>query len=146
MKMKRVIVAISISVLGLGFVTCVQSAMPDKESRESRGLEKSIRESTSSNPAADAAITTAVQAKLSSANAGDVTAIEVKTEGETVYLTGTVDSAEQKLQAGDLVRQVDGVARVVNRLRIRDTSQPETSGSSRTESQVPSESGRKSAE
>ena len=51
MKMMRVIVAISISVLVLGFVTFVQSAMPQKESRGSRGVEKQIRESTSSNPA-----------------------------------------------------------------------------------------------
>ena len=145
MKMMRVIVAISISVLVLGFVTFVQSAMPEKESRGSRGVEKQIRESTSSNPAADAAITTAVQAKLSSANAGDVTAIEVTTEGETVYLTGTVDSAEQKRRADELVLQVYGVARVVNRLRIQGESQPETTGSSGTESQVPTDSGRRSA-
>lgn len=138
--MKRLVVAIAIPLIGLCLVTSAPSASPDKESR-SRGIDKETREGTSpqADPAADAAITSAVKAKLSSARGGDLAAIEVNTEGGTVYLTGTVESAEQKLQTADLVRQVDGVARVVNRLRTRDESGHGMSGFG-VESQVPTES------
>jgi hyperosmotically inducible periplasmic protein len=66
----------------------------------------------------DAAITASVKAKLVADRATSLTRVDVDTSGGTVYLNGAVDSAEQKLQAGQIARQAPGVKGVVNNLQV----------------------------
>ncbi len=118
--MKKVIITIAISLIEVCLITSARSGSPDKEYKDTRTQEQIT---------ADSAITTAVIAKLLShrdidLRAIDLRAIEVSTEGKTVYLIGQVDSQEQKMRVEKLVREVDGVARVINVLNIeyRDDS------------------------
>ncbi len=66
----------------------------------------------------DASITAAVKTKLAAEKAATLTRIDVDTNRGTVYLNGTVDSAEMKTRAGELARQVRGVREVVNNLKV----------------------------
>jgi hyperosmotically inducible periplasmic protein len=66
----------------------------------------------------DAAITTSVQATLTSDKASNFTRIDVDTTNGVVYLNGTVQSAEQKARAEQLAGRVDGVKKVVNNLQV----------------------------
>jgi hyperosmotically inducible protein len=66
----------------------------------------------------DAAITTAVKAKLGEDRANTLTRVSVETVRSTVYLTGVVPSADQKARAEQLARQVKGVQSVVNNLQV----------------------------
>ena len=66
----------------------------------------------------DAAITTSVQATLTSDKASNFTRIDVDTTNGVVYLNGTVQSAEQRARAEQLAGRVDGVKKVVNNLQV----------------------------
>jgi len=66
----------------------------------------------------DAAITTSVQATLTSDKASNFTRIDVDTTNGVVYLNGTVQSAEQKARAEQLAGRIDGVKKVVNNLQV----------------------------
>ncbi len=66
----------------------------------------------------DAAITTSVQATLTSDKASNFTRIDVDTTNGVVYLNGTVQSAEQKARGEQLAGRVDGVKKVVNNLQV----------------------------
>ena len=67
----------------------------------------------------DATITAAVKAKLVSDKATNLTRVHVDTNNATVYLNGTVDSAERKTRAEQLAWQAKGVKSVVNNLQVQ---------------------------
>ena len=70
----------------------------------------------------DESITAAVQNKLTADRLSNFTRVDVDTEGGVVQLSGTVLSAEQRKRAEELARQVHGVLRVKNNLRIQNQS------------------------
>jgi hyperosmotically inducible protein len=66
----------------------------------------------------DAAITTAVKAKLAADKVKTLVRVSVDTIQGVVTLTGTVESAAQKKHAEEVARGVKGVSKVVNNLQI----------------------------
>jgi hyperosmotically inducible protein len=66
----------------------------------------------------DATITASVKAKLVADRASNLTRVDVDTNRGTVYLNGSVDTAEQKAHAEQLAWQAKGVKSVVNNLQI----------------------------
>ena len=66
----------------------------------------------------DATITASVKSKLVADKAANLTRVDVDTNNGTVYLNGTVDSAEQKSRAEQLAWQAQGVKSVVNNLQV----------------------------
>ncbi len=66
----------------------------------------------------DAAITTAVKAKLAADKIKTLVRVSVDTIKGVVTLTGTVESANQKKHAQEVARGVKGVSKVVNSLQI----------------------------
>ena len=67
-----------------------------------------------------AALIARVKAKLANeVGLSTVTSVDVDASGRVVTLRGTVSSPEQKQQAEDAVRQVNGVSRVINNLEVR---------------------------
>lgn len=67
----------------------------------------------------DASITAAVKAKLVSDKVSNLTRVNVDTNNGTVYLIGSVDTAEQKTRAEQLAWQAKGVKNVVNNLQVQ---------------------------
>jgi osmotically-inducible protein OsmY len=67
----------------------------------------------------DSYITTAVKSKLASDKLVSLTRVEVETNNGIVYLTGQVETAEQRSHIGSLTSQVEGVKKVVNNLQVR---------------------------
>lgn len=67
----------------------------------------------------DATITASVKSKLVADKASNLTRVDVDTNNGTVYLNGTVESAEQKTRAEELARQANGVKSVVNNLQVQ---------------------------
>jgi hyperosmotically inducible protein len=67
----------------------------------------------------DTSITTSVKSKLGSDRLVTLTRVGVETTNKIVYLTGEVQTSEQKLRAGSLAAQVGGVRQVVNNLQIQ---------------------------
>jgi hyperosmotically inducible protein len=67
----------------------------------------------------DATITATVKSKLVAEKASNLTRVDVDTNSGTVYLNGTVESAEQKTRAELLAWQAKGVKSVVNNLQIQ---------------------------
>jgi hyperosmotically inducible protein len=67
----------------------------------------------------DATITASVKSKLVADKAANLTRVDVDTNHRTVYLNGTVDSAEQKTRAEQLAWQAQGVKSVVNNLHVQ---------------------------
>jgi hyperosmotically inducible periplasmic protein len=67
----------------------------------------------------DATITASVKTKLVAEKASNLTRVDVDTNNGTVYLIGTVDTAEQKARAEQLARQAQGVKNVVNNLQVQ---------------------------
>jgi len=70
----------------------------------------------------DATITASVKAKLTADKAANFARIGVETANNVVSLTGEVASTDQKERAEALAKQVDGVKRVNNKLRIKERS------------------------
>jgi hyperosmotically inducible periplasmic protein len=70
----------------------------------------------------DESITAAVQSKLTGDRLSNFTRVDVDTEGGVVQLSGMVLSADQRKRAEELARQVNGVVRVNNNLRIQNQS------------------------
>ena len=66
----------------------------------------------------DATITASVKTKLVADKAANLARVDVDTNNGTVYLNGTVDSAEQKSRAEQLAWQAQGVKSVVNNLQV----------------------------
>ena len=71
------------------------------------------------DPLEDTRIEAEVKAKLVAEKDANLTRLGVLSSGGTVYLSGTVESPGQKVQAADLARTVRGVRRVVNTLEVR---------------------------
>jgi hyperosmotically inducible protein len=67
----------------------------------------------------DASITASVKSKLVADKAANLTRVDVDTNNGTVYLNGTVDTAEQKTHAEQLAWQAQGVKSVVNNLQVQ---------------------------
>ena len=66
----------------------------------------------------DAAITASVKTKLVADKVANLTRVDVDTNRRTVYLNGSVGTAEQKARAERLARQASGVKGVVNNLQV----------------------------
>jgi hyperosmotically inducible periplasmic protein len=67
----------------------------------------------------DATITASVKTKLVAEKASNLTRVDVDTNRGTVYLNGSVDTAEQKARAEQLAWQAKGVKAVVNNLQVQ---------------------------
>ena len=66
----------------------------------------------------DAAITASVKTKLVADNPTNLTHVDVDANRGTVYLTGSVDSVEQRARAEQLAWQASGAKAVVNNLQV----------------------------
>jgi osmotically-inducible protein OsmY len=66
----------------------------------------------------DGTLTSYVKTKLASDKLVTLTRVGVETNNGVVYLTGEVETAEQKSHIGSLASQVGGVKRVVNNLQV----------------------------
>ena len=66
----------------------------------------------------DSYITGAVKTQLASDKMVSLTRVEVETNNGIVYLTGQVQTAEQRSHIGSLASQVKGVRQVVNNLQV----------------------------
>jgi osmotically-inducible protein OsmY len=73
---------------------------------------------TAIDPREDARIEAEVKARLVAEKDANLTQLGVTSERATVYLSGSVESSDQKARAEDLAKSVSGVKRVVNRLAI----------------------------
>ena len=67
----------------------------------------------------DASITAAVKTKLAGVAPSSLVKVDVDTNQGVVQLSGTVDSERTKQRATEMARNVDGVRRVVNNLKIQ---------------------------
>ena len=67
----------------------------------------------------DATITASVKAKLVADKPVNLTRVDVDTNNATVYLNGTVETAEQKARAEQLAWQAKGVKSVINNLQVK---------------------------
>ena len=70
----------------------------------------------------DASVTASVQGKLTRDKLSNFSRIDVDTNRGIVTLNGVVRSAEEKSQAEEIARQVEGVTKVNNNLQIQSTS------------------------
>lgn len=66
----------------------------------------------------DGNLTTYVKTKLASDKINSLSRVGVETNNGVVYLTGEVETSEQKSQSGALALQVKGVRQVVNNLQV----------------------------
>ncbi len=66
----------------------------------------------------DGTLTTYVKTKLASDKLITLTRVGVGTNRGIVYLTGEVETAEQKSRIGSLASEVKGVKKVVNNLQV----------------------------
>jgi len=80
-------------------------------------------EKTASQIMSDASVTAAVQRKLTADRMANLTRVDVDTDQEAVQLSGVVQTPEQKVRAGELAKQVSGVRRVENNLRVQTAQQ-----------------------
>jgi hypothetical protein len=67
----------------------------------------------------DSNTTAAVKTRLAQDKVSSLTRIDVDTNGGVVALNGTVESAEQRARAEQIVRDVGGVKRVINNLQVQ---------------------------
>jgi hypothetical protein len=67
----------------------------------------------------DASITAAVKTRLAGASPATLLKVDVDTKQGIVQLNGTVDTDKTRQRATELARQVDGVRRVVNNLKVQ---------------------------
>lgn len=74
---------------------------------------------TAGQTADDAGITTSVKSKLVAERPANLTAVSVSTVNSTVYLTGAVETPDQRIRAEQLAWQARGVRQVVNNLQVR---------------------------
>ena len=66
----------------------------------------------------DASMTASVKTKLVADKVVNLTRVDVDTNRGTVYLTGSVDTAEQKARAERVAWQTRGVMGVLNNLQV----------------------------
>lgn len=80
---------------------------------------RSLTGKTAGQNVDDATITASVKSKLVADTAANLTRVNVDTNNATVYLNGTVETAEQKARAEQLAWQASGVKSVVNNLQVQ---------------------------
>jgi hyperosmotically inducible periplasmic protein len=66
----------------------------------------------------DGALTSSVKTKLASDKLVTLSRVGVETNNGIVYLTGEVETGEQKSHIGSVSSQVSGVKKVVNNLQV----------------------------
>ena len=66
----------------------------------------------------DSVITSSVKTQLASDKLVTLTRVEVETNNGIVYLTGQVQTAEQRSHIGSIASQVKGVKKVVNNVQV----------------------------
>jgi hyperosmotically inducible protein len=66
----------------------------------------------------DGNLTSSVKTQLASDRLNTLTRVGVESNNGVVYLTGEVETAEQKSRVGSLASQVKGVRQVVNNLQV----------------------------
>jgi hyperosmotically inducible periplasmic protein len=66
----------------------------------------------------DGAITSSVKTQLGVDRLNTLSRVGVETNNGVVYLTGEVETAEQKARVGSVTSQVKGVKQVVNNLQV----------------------------
>ena len=66
----------------------------------------------------DGTLTSYVKTKLASDKLVTLTRVGVETNNGVVYLTGEVETAEQRSRIGSLASEVKGVKKVVNNLQV----------------------------
>jgi len=66
----------------------------------------------------DGALTSSVKTQLASDKLVTLTRVGVETNNSIVYLTGEVETAEQKSRIGSIASEVKGVKKVVNNLQV----------------------------
>jgi hyperosmotically inducible protein len=66
----------------------------------------------------DSRTTAAVKSKLVADRLGNLTAVGVETVNGVTYLTGTVDTPDQRLRAEQLAWDASGVRQVVNNIQV----------------------------
>ena len=71
------------------------------------------------DPLEDTRIEAEVKARLVAQKDANLTRLGVHSSDGVVYLTGDVESADQKPRAAAVAREVRGVKRVVNTLQVR---------------------------
>jgi hyperosmotically inducible protein len=71
------------------------------------------------DPWADTRIESEVKARLVAEHDANLTRLGVVSREATVYLSGTVESGEQKTKAEAVAKTVPGVKRVVSTLEVR---------------------------
>jgi hyperosmotically inducible periplasmic protein len=69
----------------------------------------------------DKGIAASVKTKLTADHASNLTRIGVNVVDGTVYLTGTVDTPEQKARAAEVANRVNGVKSVVNEIQVAES-------------------------
>ncbi len=67
----------------------------------------------------DAVLTTEIKARLATEKVLHTTRVGVKTERGVVYLTGSVDTADDRSKIVEIAKKVKGVRDVVNRIEVR---------------------------
>jgi hyperosmotically inducible protein len=66
----------------------------------------------------DGTLTSSVKTQLASDRLNTLSRVGVETNNAVVYLTGEVETAEQKSRVGSVASQVKGVRQVVNNLQV----------------------------
>jgi hyperosmotically inducible protein len=112
MKQKMVQTFTFILMVGL-IVSCSTS----RTQSSSRSTAPSDRGAAPSRPA-DSTLTAKVKAKLLSDDMLNALKIDVDTQNGTVYLSGVVDTADQKRKAIQIAKNTEGVERVEDNLKI----------------------------
>jgi hyperosmotically inducible periplasmic protein len=79
------------------------------------------------DPWQDARIESEVKSRLVAQKSANLTRLGVVSKEATVYLSGTVESAEQRALAESVTRDVRGVRRVVNRVEVGEPTGPGSS-------------------
>jgi hyperosmotically inducible protein len=100
----------SAALRGLALLLVIVLAASACQSTTSRSVGRTID---------DATITASVKSRLVADRAANLTRVDVDTNRGTVYLNGTVETAEQKAKAEQLAWQAEGVKSVVNNLHVQ---------------------------
>ena len=79
----------------------------------------------------DATITAAVKERIVKDRTANLTDVNVDTRDGTVYLRGQVPTIEDKVRAARLARDVQGVDRVINDLRVTAAMAPSSTDTTR---------------
>lgn len=112
MKQKMAQTLVFLLMVGL-IVSCSTS----RTQSGSRSSAPSDRGAASSRPA-DSTLTAKVKAKLLSDDVLNALKIDVDTQNGTVYLSGVVDTPDQKRKAVQIAKNTEGVQKVEDNLKV----------------------------